>query len=122
MELLAIRLGCHKTPTKSLVMSKGELFQRTDLMLSSIYGSTKPLALSAVQSLDKLRTNVVEVWSSLKNLFVMNLSNGHHKRGGSIKNPFSLTLRLRSGLKAMSKGELIQRTDLNSPPFHLEIK
>ncbi|OIR14471.1 hypothetical protein GALL_42720 [mine drainage metagenome] len=31
MELLAIRLGCHKTPTKSLVMSKGELMQRADL-------------------------------------------------------------------------------------------
>ena len=105
--VIAIRLGCHKTPTKSLVMSKGELFQRADLMLSSIYGSTKPLALSAVQSFDKLRTNGVEVWSSLKNSFVMNLSKGHHKRGGSIKNPFALSL---------SKGELIQRTDLNSSP------
>ncbi len=31
VELLAIRLGCHKTPTKSLVMSKGELMQRADL-------------------------------------------------------------------------------------------
>lgn len=31
MELLAIRLGCHKTPTKSLVMRKGELMQRADL-------------------------------------------------------------------------------------------
>ena len=36
MELLAIRLGCHKTPTKSLVMSKGELIQRADLNFPSV--------------------------------------------------------------------------------------